>query len=117
MAIGGTMRLQPLTRKQALDSLAEFQRLIERLYDSRDAVVDYLNKRLAAPVGDEGACATVLRNALNNETGWREEARAVLGIQRMVPCENCGSPFPSGGRRRIYCGNCETPTYKKRANI
>jgi hypothetical protein len=55
----------------------------------------------------EGKLAEVLRMALSNQLGWREEARQVLGDFHWVTCENCEALFPTGGKRRKNCGNCK----------
>jgi hypothetical protein len=62
---------------------------------------------------DGNAIAGALRDALENKQGWREQARKVLNLYQMVPCEMCGTLFPSGGKRRNYCNNdCRLKAYR-----
>jgi hypothetical protein len=50
--------------------------------------------------------AELLREALSGKPGWSERARLAIGDYKMIPCEFCGTPFPSGGKRKKYCGKC-----------
>lgn len=75
-----------------------------KLIQQRDALSAQL-VQIKKPAA-ESDLADILRAALRGETGWAERARLALGDYKMILCENCNSPFPSGGKRKKNCGNC-----------
>lgn len=88
-------------RREIDKQFTDLRKTFDAILDSHDAMLAYLKTR-SAPV-DVGEVGRVLKNALDGKPGWGEEARRVLGLQRMISCEYCQTPFPSGGKRKKYC--------------
>jgi hypothetical protein len=87
-----------------LSALAgELQELIEERDGLRASLKNALQNRPGEPESKE---ARILRDALANKVGWREEARRALGLFEWIACENCGKQFESGGRKKKKCGEC-----------
>ncbi len=90
---------------QELDSdLAALRAKFAKLLSQRDTLRAQV--ALQKKPATQGELAEILRAALRGETGWGERARLALGDYRMITCENCGTPFPSGGKRKKNCGGC-----------
>jgi len=91
-------------------TLATVQTEFDRLSAERRQLLELVNKPREL---SESAVTAVLRDALDNKAGWREHARRVLGIERMMACKTCSALFPSGGHRKLYCGEpCRLANYK-----
>lgn len=84
-----------------LDKIRETVSTLVRQQDQLRAQIALQEK---PPV--KGELAEILRAALKGEVGWAERARLALGDYRLIQCENCQTPFPSGGKRKKNCGNC-----------
>lgn len=85
--------------------------IIKSLHDGVAALIGERNTLRAIVAGQtqpksDSPIARVLQDALDGKRGWRDEARQVLGVSRFLSCDFCGRLFPSGGRRRLYCGKC-----------
>jgi hypothetical protein len=98
------------------DDLARLTKSIASLVKDRDAMRHMATRATHKP--DDSELTAVLNAALNGEDGWRERARQVLGITRQLPCELCGTLFPSGGKRRQYCSEqCRLDAYGKKKRL
>lgn len=103
--------LTPEQQKE-LYKMAQFFEKVADIIRERDQLREQV-KTLQVPKS-EGYLAEVLHRALNNETGWREEAREALGLYTMLTCQGCGKPFRSGGKRKLNCGGCDGTKQKNR---
>lgn len=92
--------LTPAIKDKVNAVLDEFHALIAE----RDRLREELAKTIVQPTDSD--IAKVLQAALDNVPGWRVYARKVLGQETQIACRNCGALFPSGGKRRFNCGNC-----------
>ena len=90
-----------MTFKKQLQNLSD---AIDELVAERDALRLAVKENQPMP-DNESVAARVLKDALINKPGWRDEARRITGLSKMIECEMCGKLFPSGGRRKLTCGD------------
>jgi hypothetical protein len=96
-----------LTSKERLDRhLYDFKSFASRLIGTNERLAEDLRQRKQMFVSDTAAVA-ILREALAGAVGWRERARALLGLSEQLVCKKCGDLFPSGGKRKKSCGKCK----------
>lgn len=91
------MKRVPIT-----EQLADLQTAVDAVIKERDSLRSQL-RSVPLETVDAGEVGRVLMDALGNKSGWREEARRVLGLQWMIACESCDTLFPSGGKRGKFC--------------
>lgn len=76
-----------------------------RVVATNERLAEDLRQRKQLVISDTAAVA-ILREALAGAVGWRERARALLGLSEQIECRKCGDLFPSGGKRKKSCGKC-----------
>ena len=77
-----------------------------RVVQTNERLAEDLRQRKQLVISDTAAVA-ILREALAGAVGWRERARALLGLSVQIECRKCGDLFPSGGKRKKSCGKCK----------
>jgi len=77
-----------------------------RVVQTNERLAEDLRQRKQLVISDTAAVA-ILREALAGSVGWRERARALLGLSEQLVCRKCGNFFPSGGQRKKTCGKCK----------
>ena len=84
----------------------EVRTIVSRLIKTNERLAEDLRQRKQLVISDTAAVA-ILRDALAGAVGWRERARALLGLSEQLVCRKCGNFFPSGGQRKKTCGKCK----------
>ena len=91
--------------EQFTKAMTDLRTLVSRLVRNNENLAEQLRRRKQLVITDSEA-ANLLRDALAAKVGWREEARALLGLNEPIACDKCGSFFQSGGKRKKFCGDC-----------
>jgi hypothetical protein len=87
-----------------LDHVDTLREWVEQYVESNESLQHKLEAAKQPASKDE--VATVLRSALDNKTGWRIEARRVLGLVNFLKCNDCDAMFEGGGKLKKRCASC-----------
>ena len=95
-----------VARERFEKAMRDLDALVSRSFETNERLAEDLRQRKQLVISDTAAVA-ILREALGNAVGWRERARALLGLSEQLVCKKCGNFFPSGGKRKKTCGKCK----------
>lgn len=93
------------SKEQFTKASATLALAFNRVVATNERLAKELSQRKQLVISDSAA-GTILREALAGAVGWRERARALLGLSAQLACRKCGDYFPSGGKRKKECGKC-----------